>query len=95
MSKFTSMTSVCPSAEFCYRSFQTHSAQQRTAGHLVSREESGNRENTAAAMRMERDKNHRSGSVPQPYPPVCGDTAENLSVALYGVSEREKQHNAV
>ena len=31
------MTSVCPSAEFCYRSFQTHSAQQRTADHLVSR----------------------------------------------------------
>ena len=64
-------------------------------GSILPREESGNRENTAAAMRMERDKNHRSGSVPQPYPPVCGDTAENLSVALYGVSEREKQHNAV
>ena len=58
---------------------------------ILPREESSN----AAAMRMERDKNHRSGSVPQPYSPVCGDTAENLSVALYGVSEREKQHNAV
>ena len=56
-------------------------------GSILPREESGNRENTAAAMRMERDKNHRSGSVPQPYPPVCGDTAENLGVALYGVSE--------
>ena len=62
---------------------------------ILPREESSNRENTAAAMRMERGKNHRSGSVPQPYPSVCGDTAENLSVALYGVSEREKQHNAV
>ena len=62
---------------------------------ILPREESSNRENTAAAMRMERGKNHRSGSVPQPYPSVCGDTAENLSVALYGVSVREKQHNAV
>ena len=32
---------------------------------------------------------------PQPYPLVCGDTAENFGVALYGVSERENQHNAV
>ena len=34
-------------------------------------------------------KDHRSGSVPQPYPSVCGDTAEDLGVALYGVSERK------
>ena len=40
-------------------------------------------------------KNHRGGSVPQPYPLVCRDTAENLGVTLYGVSEREEQHNAV
>ena len=40
-------------------------------------------------------QDHRSGSVPQPYPSVCGDTAEDLGVALYGVSEREKQYDAV
>ena len=34
-------------------------------------------------------------SVPQPYSLVCRDTAEKLGVALYGVSEREEQHNAV
>ncbi len=57
--------------------------------------ESSDREDTAAAVRVERGKNHRGGSVSQPYPLVCRDTAENLGVTLYGVSEREEQHNAV
>ena len=62
---------------------------------ILQRKESSNREDTAAAVRVERGKNHRGGSVPQPYSLVCRDTAENLGVALYGVSEREEQHNAV
>ena len=62
---------------------------------ILQRKESSDREDTAAVVRVKRGKDHRSGSVPQPYPSVCGDTAENLSVALYGVSVREKQHNAV
>ena len=59
---------------------------------ILQRKESSDREDTAAAMRVERGKNHRGGSVPQPYPLVCRDTAENLGslvykgrkVALYG-----------
>ena len=62
---------------------------------ILPRKESSNRKNTAAVMGVERGKDHRSGSVPQPYPSVCGDTAEDLGVALYGVSEREKQYDAV
>ena len=62
---------------------------------ILQRKESSNREDTAAAVRVERGKNHRGGSVPQPYPLVYRDTAENLGVALYEVSEREEQHNAV
>ncbi len=57
--------------------------------------ESGNREDTAAVVRVKRGKDHRSGSVSQPYPPVCRETTENVDIALYGVSEREEQYNAV
>ena len=62
---------------------------------ILQRKESGNREDTAAAVRVERGKNYRGGSVPQSYPLVCRDTAENLGIALYGISEREEQHDAV
>ena len=44
---------------------------------------------------MERGKDHRGGSVPQPYPFVCRDTAKNVSIALYGVFERKKQHDVI
>ena len=60
---------------------------------ILQRKESSDREDTAAAVRVERGKNHRGGSVPQPYPLVCRDTAENLGVTLYRVSEREEQHS--
>ena len=60
---------------------------------ILQRKESSDREDTAAAVRVERGKNHRGGSVSQPYPLVCRDTAENLGVTLYGVSEREEQHS--
>ena len=62
---------------------------------ILQRKESSDREDTAAAVRVERGKNHRGGSVPQPHPSVCRDTTENVSIALYGGSEREEQHNAV
>ena len=46
---------------------------------------------------MERDKDHRnrSRSTPGSGAYTGGDTAKNVGIELYGVPEREKQHNAV
>lgn len=49
----------------------------------------GDRENTAAIMRVERGKDYRSGRSPGPHSPVCGDTAKDLSIEFYGVSYSE------
>ena len=56
---------------------------------------SGSRENSAAAVRMERGKDNRGRSVPGSHPSIRGDTAKDVGIKLYGVLKREEQHNAV
>ena len=51
---------------------------------ILPRKESSNRKNTAAVMGVERGKDHRSGSVPQPHSSVHRDTTENVSGKLQG-----------
>ena len=40
-------------------------------------------------------KDHRGRSLSGSYPSVCRDTAEDYGIKVYGIPEREKQHNAV
>ena len=57
---------------------------------VFRRKEKGGRKNTATVMRMERDKDNRSGGMPRPCAYAVGDTAKSIGVELYGVSEREE-----
>ena len=49
------------------------------------RKESGDRENTATTLRVERSTDHRGRSVPGPHPYARRDTAQNLRIQLYGL----------
>ena len=40
-------------------------------------------------------EDHRGRGLPGPYSHASGDTAEDLSVELYGLPEGEEQHDAV
>ena len=46
-------------------------------------------------MQLEGDQDHRSGGVPGPHPHADQDTAEDSGGEFHGVSEGEKQPDAV
>ena len=46
-----------------------------------------NRKDTAAAMQMERGKDHRSRSMPRPYPPIRRNIAKDFGIRVYGVPQ--------
>ena len=57
---------------------------------ILSRKACSNRKDTAATMRMERCKDHRSRSVSGSYPSFPRDTAEVFRIELHGLPKREK-----
>ena len=59
--------------------------------NILWREASGNRENTARIVRMERCNDYRSRSMPGSYSHAGGDTTENECGQFYGVSQGKKQ----
>ena len=66
-----------------------------SAKGILSGEESSNRKDLTAAMRMERGTDYRSGSVPGSYPSAGRNSAEDVSIKFYGISEREEQNDAI
>lgn len=57
--------------------------------------EKGNRENTEATMRMERCEYSRSRGMPRSHTHAGGNTAKVFGIGIYGISEREKQRDAL
>ena len=66
-----------------------------SAKGILSGEESSNRKDLTAAMRMERGTDYRSGSVSGAYPYAGRKTTEDGSIKFYGISEREEQNDAI
>ena len=66
-----------------------------SAKGILSGEESSNRKDLTAAMRMERGTDYRSGSVSGAYPYAGRNTTEDGSIKFYGISEREEQNDAI
>lgn len=56
---------------------------------VLQRKKMRGRRNTENTLRMEKDKNRGSGSMPRPRAHVDRDTAE--SIKFYGILKREKQ----
>ena len=44
---------------------------------------------------MERSRDNRKEGMSGPYTPISKHTAENKSIGIYGVSEREKQSDDI
>ena len=66
-----------------------------SAKGILSGEESSNRKDLTTAMRMERGTDYRSGSVPGSYPSAGRNSAEDVSIKFYGISEGKEQHDAI
>lgn len=58
---------------------------------ILQGEEGRGRENTEDTLRVEEDKDRRSGGVPGPCTYAAGDTAKGIDIKLHGVLEGKKQ----
>lgn len=60
---------------------------------ILQGKEGRGRKNIENALRVEEDKDCRSGGVPGSRTYAVGDTAEGIGIGLYGVLEGEEQLN--
>ena len=60
------------------------------AERILWREEGGDRKNTQTVMRMEGNRDNRSGDVPRPCAYADKYTAKDRGVVVHGIFEREE-----